>query len=93
MAKAKDFPGRDFDLIACFDALHDMGDPEGAAAHIRAALKPDGTFMLVEPFAHDDVADNLNPVGRLYYSLYTRKPEVFEMQRIAYADWAKANKP
>ena len=68
VAKAKDFPGRDFDLIACFDALHDMGDPEGAAAHIRAALKPDGTFMLVEPFAHDDVADNLNPVGRLYYS-------------------------
>ncbi len=68
VAKAKDFPGRDFDLVACFDALHDMGDPQGAAAHILKALKPDGTFMLVEPFAHDDVADNLNPVGRLYYS-------------------------
>lgn len=68
VATAKNFPGRDFDLVACFDALHDMGDPQGAAAHIRKALKPDGTFMLVEPFAHDDVADNLNPVGRLYYS-------------------------
>jgi 2-polyprenyl-3-methyl-5-hydroxy-6-metoxy-1,4-benzoquinol methylase len=68
VAKAKDFPGRDYDLVACFDALHDMGDPKGAAAHIRKALKPDGTFMLVEPFAHDDLADNLNPVGRVYYS-------------------------
>lgn len=68
VGKAKDFPGRDFDLVACFDALHDMGDPKGAAAHIRKALKADGTFMLVEPFAHDDLADNLNPVGRLYYA-------------------------
>jgi SAM-dependent methyltransferase len=71
VAKAKDFPGRDFDFVAAFDCIHDMGDPKGAAAHIRKALKPDGTFMLVEPFAHDDVADNLNPVGRLYYSAST----------------------
>ena len=68
---AKDFPGRDYELVACFDCLHDMGDPKGAAAHIRQALKPDGTFMLVEPFAQDDLKDNLNPVGRLYYSAST----------------------
>jgi SAM-dependent methyltransferase len=71
VAKAKDFPGRDFDFIAAFDCIHDMGDPKGAVAHIKKALKPDGTFMLVEPFAHDDLADNLNPVGRLYYSAST----------------------
>lgn len=71
VAKAKDFPGRDFDFIAAFDCIHDMGDPQGAVAHIKKALRPDGTFMLVEPFAHDDVADNLNPVGRLYYSAST----------------------
>jgi SAM-dependent methyltransferase len=71
VAKAKDFPGRDYDFIACFDCLHDMGDPKGAAAHIRRALKPDGTFMLVEPYANDDLKDNLNPVGRMYYSAST----------------------
>ena len=71
VAKAKDIPGRDYDIVACFDCLHDMGDPEGAAAHIRQALKPDGTFMLVEPFAGDDLKDNLNPVGRLYYAAST----------------------
>jgi 2-polyprenyl-3-methyl-5-hydroxy-6-metoxy-1,4-benzoquinol methylase len=70
-AKAKDFPGRNYDFIACFDCLHDMGDPKGAAAHIRKALKPDGTFMLVEPYANDDLKDNLNPVGRMYYSAST----------------------
>jgi SAM-dependent methyltransferase len=71
LAKAKDFPGRDYDLVACFDCLHDMGDPIGAASHIRRALKPDGTFMLVEPFAHDALEDNLNPVGRMYYAAST----------------------
>jgi 2-polyprenyl-3-methyl-5-hydroxy-6-metoxy-1,4-benzoquinol methylase len=71
VAKAKGFPGRDYDLVTCFDCLHDMGDPQGAAAHIRRALNPDGTFMLVEPFAHDDLADNLNPVGRMYYAAST----------------------
>lgn len=70
-AAAKDFPGTDYDLITCFDCLHDMGDPAGAAAHIKQALKPGGSWMIVEPMAGDDVADNLNPVGRLYYAAST----------------------
>jgi ubiquinone/menaquinone biosynthesis C-methylase UbiE len=70
VATAKGFPGRAYDLVTCFDCLHDMGDPKGAAAHILKALKPDGTFMLVEPFAHDDLEDNL-PVGRMYYAAST----------------------
>jgi SAM-dependent methyltransferase len=68
VASAGDFPGTGFDLIAYFDCLHDMGDPAGALTHARAALAPEGTVLLVEPYAGDDVADNLNPVGRLYYS-------------------------
>jgi len=71
VASAKDFPGRDYDLVCIFDALHDMGDPVGAAAHIRSALKGDGVWLLVEPFAHDELADNLNPVGRMFYSAST----------------------
>jgi SAM-dependent methyltransferase len=71
VAAAKDFPGRGYDLACIFDALHDMGDPVGAARHIRESLAPDGTWLLVEPFAHDELADNLNPVGRLYYSAST----------------------
>lgn len=71
VAAAKDFPGRGYDLICIFDALHDMGDPVGAARHIREALAPDGTWLLVEPFAHDELADNLNPIGRLFYSAST----------------------
>jgi SAM-dependent methyltransferase len=70
-ASAKEFPGT-YDLIAFFDCLHDMGDPRGAAAHVRAALRPDGTWMIVEPFAGDRVADNLNPVGRLFYAASTQ---------------------
>jgi SAM-dependent methyltransferase len=68
VAKAKEVPGRDFDLVTCFDCLHDMGDPAGAAAHIRMMLKPDGTWMVVEPMAGDRLEDNINPVGRLYYA-------------------------
>jgi 2-polyprenyl-3-methyl-5-hydroxy-6-metoxy-1,4-benzoquinol methylase len=68
VALAKDYPGRDFDLVTCFDCLHDMGDPEGAAAHVRQSLKPDGTWMIVEPMAGDALEQNLNPVGRLYYA-------------------------
>ena len=68
VAAAKGYADRDFDVIAFFDCLHDMGDPVGAMAHARQALKPEGTVMLVEPFAHDELADNLNPVGRLFYS-------------------------
>jgi SAM-dependent methyltransferase len=68
VASAKDFAGGPFDLITCFDALHDMGDPAGAAAHVRSQLAPDGTWMVVEPMAGDRLEDNLNPVGRLYYA-------------------------
>ena len=70
VAHAKNFPGR-FDLVAFFDCLHDMGDPVGAASHVREALKPDGTWMIVEPFAGDTLAGNLNPVGRMYYAAST----------------------
>lgn len=68
---AKDYPGRDFDLVTFFDCLHDMGDPVGAAKHVRETLKPDGTWMIVEPFAKDSMQDNLNPVGRIYYNAST----------------------
>jgi ubiquinone/menaquinone biosynthesis C-methylase UbiE len=71
VAKAKEFPGSGYDLVTFFDCLHDMGDPAGAAAHVRQALKPDGSWMIVEPQAHDRLEDNLNPVGRLYYSAST----------------------
>ena len=71
VAKAKEFPGRDYDLVTVFDCLHDMGDPVGAAKHVRAALREDGTWMIVEPFANDELKDNLNPVGRVYYSFST----------------------
>jgi len=71
VATAKNFPGNDYDMVAYFDCLHDMGDPVGAAAHTRQALKPDGTMMVVEPFAHDGLEDNLNPVGRMYYAFST----------------------
>jgi SAM-dependent methyltransferase len=70
VASAKDYPGT-FDLVAFFDCLHDMGDPVGAARHVRASLDRDGTWMLVEPFAHDRVEDNLNPLGRVFYSVST----------------------
>ena len=66
VASAQDFPGRDYDLVAYFDALHDMGDPDGAARHAREVLKAGGSVMLVEPMAGDTVEDNFNPVGRIY---------------------------
>ena len=71
VAKAKEFPGRNYDFVAVFDCLHDMGDPIGAAAHVRQSLVKDGTWMIVEPFANDQLKDNLNPVGRVYYSFST----------------------
>ncbi|HEX8738825.1 MAG TPA: class I SAM-dependent methyltransferase [Casimicrobiaceae bacterium] len=71
VARAKDFPGSQYDFVAVFDCLHDMGDPIGAATHVRRALSPDGTWMIVEPFANDRLEDNLNPVGRVYYSFST----------------------
>jgi SAM-dependent methyltransferase len=70
-ASAKEFPGT-YDLVAFFDCLHDMGDPAGVAAHVRSSLKADGSWMVVEPFAHDSMADNLNPIGRIFYSASTQ---------------------
>jgi SAM-dependent methyltransferase len=71
VAAAKTFPGTGYDLIACFDCLHDMGDPVGAAQHVRQALADDDSWMIVEPMAGDRVEDNLNPVGRVYYAAST----------------------
>ena len=71
VAKAKEFPGKGYDFVAVFDCLHDMGDPVGAAKHVRQSLSDDGTWMIVEPFANDQLKDNLNPVGRVYYSFST----------------------
>jgi 2-polyprenyl-3-methyl-5-hydroxy-6-metoxy-1,4-benzoquinol methylase len=68
---AKDYPEKDFDLVAFFDCLHDMGDPAGAAAHVRQSLRPDGSWMVVEPIAGDRLDDNLNPIGRIYYAAST----------------------
>lgn len=71
VAKAKDYPGSNYDLVAFFDSLHDMGDPVGAAKHVLTTLKNDGTWMIVEPFANDHIEDNLNPIGRIFYSAST----------------------
>jgi SAM-dependent methyltransferase len=71
VASAAKFPGIGYDLIAMFDCLHDMGDPVGAAKHVRQALAPDGTWLIVEPIAGDNVEQNLNPVGRAYYAFST----------------------
>lgn len=71
VSKAKEYQGKDYDFVAVFDCLHDMGDPVGAARHVRQSLKEDGTWMIVEPFANDELKDNLNPVGRVYYSFST----------------------
>jgi SAM-dependent methyltransferase len=70
-ATAKDIEDGDFDLITMFDCLHDMGDPRGCAAHMHRLLKDDGTWMIVEPMAADNPADNINPVSRLYYNAST----------------------
>ncbi len=71
VAAAKEYPGRDYNFVAFFDCLHDMGDPVGAVQHVRETLTEDGTLMLVEPFANDTLAENLNPVGRVYYAFST----------------------
>jgi ubiquinone/menaquinone biosynthesis C-methylase UbiE/transcriptional regulator with XRE-family HTH domain len=72
VAPAAGFSGAGYDLAATFDCLHDMGDPLAAARHIRQALKPDGTWLVVEPYAADDAVGNLNPVGRVYYNASTQ---------------------
>ncbi|KLI63094.1 class I SAM-dependent methyltransferase [Aurantiacibacter marinus] len=71
VARAQDFEGTGFDLACIFDALHDMGDPVGAAAHIRQSLSPTGTFMLVEPVAGDSMSENMHPLGQIYYAFST----------------------
>lgn len=70
-AGAKEIPADGYDLVCFFDCLHDMGDPVGAVRHVRDALAPDGTVMLVEPFAGDRLEENLGPVGRVYYGFST----------------------
>jgi SAM-dependent methyltransferase len=71
VASAQAYPGTGYDLVTCFDCLHDMGDPVGAARHVRQSLAPDGTWLIVEPYAADRVEDNLNPIGRVYYAAST----------------------
>jgi SAM-dependent methyltransferase len=71
VASASSFSGRGYDLVTMFDCLHDLGDPVGAARHVRQTLAPDGTWMIVEPIAGDRVEDNLNPLGRLFYGFST----------------------
>ena len=71
IASAKEFPGGDYDLVTVFDCLHDMGDPVGASRHVLEAMKPDGSWMIVEPYANDTLKGNLNPVGRVYYGFST----------------------
>ncbi len=71
VAGAKDFPGKGYDLVCVFDALHDMGDPVGASRHVLTTLKPEGSWLIVEPYAGDRVEENLNPVGRAYYAAST----------------------
>jgi 2-polyprenyl-3-methyl-5-hydroxy-6-metoxy-1,4-benzoquinol methylase len=68
---AASYSGNGYDLVTMFDCLHDMGDPAGAARHVRSTLAPDGTWMIVEPRAGDRVEENLNPVGRAYYGFST----------------------
>jgi ubiquinone/menaquinone biosynthesis C-methylase UbiE len=70
-APAASYGGTGYDLVTMFDCLHDMGDPVGAARHVHSTLAPDGTWMIVEPFAADRVEGNLNPVGRAYYAFST----------------------
>ena len=71
VASAKSFPGKDYDFVAFFDCLHDMGDPKGAAAYVHSTMRANGTWMIVEPFAEDATEANLNPIGRVFYSAST----------------------
>jgi SAM-dependent methyltransferase len=71
VSTATSYPSHDYDLLCFFDCLHDMGNPVGAARHAYDTLAPDGTVLLVEPFAGDDLQDNLTPVGRMFYAVST----------------------
>jgi ubiquinone/menaquinone biosynthesis C-methylase UbiE len=72
VGSAQTFPGTGYDLVTIFDALHDMGDPAGASAHVREALAPEGTFMIVEPHANDKLEDNLGLQGKILYAFSTQ---------------------
>jgi len=71
VAKAKEYPGKDYDFVTFFDCLHDMGDPAGASTHVRSSLKKEGTWMIVEPNAGDKLEENLHPIGRAFYGAST----------------------
>jgi SAM-dependent methyltransferase len=71
VGSATEFPGGGFDLVCFFDCLHDMGEPLGACRHVRQTLAPEGTVVIVEPFANDRLEDNLTPVGRVYSAAST----------------------
>ena len=71
VARADDYPARGYGLVCFFDCLHDLGDPVAAARHAAASLAPDGTVLLIEPFANDRVEENLSPISRLYYAAST----------------------
>ena len=71
VGSAKDFAGKGYDFVTVFDALHDMGDPAGASEHVLSTLAPEGTWMIVEPYAGDRIEENLNPIGRAYYAAST----------------------
>ncbi|HZN16561.1 MAG TPA: class I SAM-dependent methyltransferase [Acidimicrobiales bacterium] len=71
VAPAQSYPGTGYDLVCFFDCLHDMGDPDGAAKHVRSTLADDGTWLLVEPYANGSLTENMNPVGRVYYASST----------------------
>ncbi len=79
VASSTEYPGKGYDLVAFFDSLHDMGDPAGAASYVRRSLKPDGSWMIVEPYANERVEENLNPVGRIFYSASTMTCNTNEM--------------
>ena len=70
-AAGDSYPGTGYEFVACFDCLHDMGDPVGVARHVKETMAPDGVWMIVEPRAGDTIAENLNPVGRVFYSAST----------------------
>ena len=89
VAPATGFTGTGYDLIAMFDCLHDMGDPVGAARHVREAIAPDGTWMVVEPMAGDRVEDNLNTVGRAYYGFSTLLCTPASLTRTSVWPWAR----
>jgi hypothetical protein len=97
MATANDYPARDLDLVTCFDLLHDLGDPVGAATHIQRSLKADGTWMLMEPLAGDATEENLGPRGRVAYAISTMACVPASLRRRSVWHWAprpdKGNSP